>query len=92
MLMKLFLTSTFIFLILGEVTRSHFVEFKNRIHQFPGRREATRWSRKIDYVPDSLIPKGKSNKLSSNSGNGKNIKPTKRTTKASGKTGMWGKR
>ena len=93
LMMKLSLISTFAFLLLSEVTMSHFVEFKpkHRIHLSSGRREATRWSRKIDFLPDSSIPNTKLKKLSSKAGHGKNIKPTKKTTISSGKTGMWGR-
>ena len=87
-MMKLSLISTFVFLILSAVTRSHFTQFKHRIHRSSGRKEATRWSRKIDFLPDSSIPNTKLKKLANL---GKNIKPTKKTTTASGKTGMWGR-
>ena len=87
--MKVFLTSAFLFLFLGEFTRSHFVEFNDRIHRFT-EKGATRLGRKMDFLPNSSIPQGKSQKLQ-NSGNGKNTKPTKKSTKTSGKTGMWGR-
>lgn len=89
LLMKVFLTSTFLFLFLGDFTRSHFVEFIDQIHRFP-EKGATRRGRKKDFLPNSSIPPGKSQK-SPNSGNGKNRKPTKKSTQTSGKTGMWGR-
>lgn len=89
LLIKIFLTSTFLLLFLGDFTRSHFVEINERTHWFREKGMA-RLGRKLDFLPNSSIPSGKSQKFP-NAGKAKNTKPTKKSTKTSGKTGMWGR-
>lgn len=85
--MKLSLVSALILLILSGASQAFFLEFENENDEIAKGRQEDGWNRKFDFVPDSSIPKGKSNRLANIN---KNRQPTRKTTSSS-KTGMWGR-